>query len=1526
MKKKLLFGVGVLLLIGGLLFATGVTSETPDPDAPLLPVLKNTAADNYLTIDNIEVGTFVKEKGNLITVTATTDWKGVYPEFTTEQSLAIEAKFTSGSSFEKNVREEKLRLIKKAITQQINKDLFKNSLKAYTDEYESTQGDYSNFGGSTAVPTQKMAEFMHLDGSKREILLDGDGIGISDGVLAEGTSGSSYDYVFLVGANHLQNGASGETSGNALRATLKDSLVTFVNSLSTGDSLGFKANIFEIGGRKATEGKTHNTHDYALNTDSTNIKIANLSETETNIFTAKDPSYTLKVPVSSFIRGIFRKDVLYFDPFYSYKPGNPSEYLPEEKSIAYYGQGYTEWFEEKSDFLQAINTIGINNDYGTATKEKYNDGTDNNNGTNIARGLYEAIKFIKDKRQENIDNHNANNSVPLDTRKKVIALITSQNFSVYPEDISWLPLAKRTKAGFEEWLKNELETYDITIMASIALGESNTTDVDYKYQIPPVGSTSPATTPDRLNRYPTDSRDGTMGEYCYVTSNLNRVLGDRFVEYEGNKSTSGHSALQTYLKENLLDFAGRTTLKQTWTIKYYTPHKENTFFDKWRKLVFSIDELTTTEGTKLNPITQLKKAKSLNASAFNQSTATIKDKYIDRFYYVESPLYINFTNPSETDKVWKSNGIIKDTTTGKYYPDYQLKFNFTNSESGLGTSPVTPFYNFTVDYTFAGTKRTINMADKDLPTFPYIVTFNTDTNPNTFDVTVKFKENQINEILSELTKPGVTNPSITFNVKAPRAEESITATLDLKNTNASNDFGINKTAYNTLVLLRDDETKLLYSDIKNTLDNNTLDDSLEKEIGVDGTSTSKNLYLRLNKENNIRIAVNFDSDVPQYADTSSKNEFATLLATELNKVTGVKNSIVEISGSKPYLLTIKTTVTPTSEGEFKLDLENNPGIINNSGKIGLTGISIKLMTLKDPVKYTFGLQSNGTVDLNTDGRNYRTNEDIFSDGLNPQYYKPSDRVPNLYQLAFTKKTENTEILANLIPFKRTWEGLVDEEESVNKDYANKIDKNNLWFAQMEDAKINSIAMKRFDQHGGVDSYNNYNPTGGNFKFYKSVSGRYDGKYEVQYLYPINKAGGSEVDVTTLTSTTQNYTNPKSKYVLDTLPPRVTSITKKAVLVSADDFNNRKALFDSSDDKTGKSLVSEDINRIITNSTKFNNAHVGALFERTVVMSGKFLDKFSLVLEDKYIGTWGQTEALTYHLNNKNYGGLSENNPTLTWDLYDKDVEFLIVKDHNRNWGLAKIVGNEPLSIKYDGSIPSFNRNQKILNKDNEKFDFFSDKPVKVPMFTNNTYAYSISNDSNNINITNDKTKLPSISPNQSSTAYAFSSSGVYSTLPFIFDNSVDSFNAKVDGTYNNGFWEVKVDFGNLFETSGLKKVKVIDKGKATEYELVDKKAQFDFSTYSSLLKSPTKSKLISTSSSTIMTIKLKYSSPPPSDVITLEALDNLDNSNDSIKITINFPKYVKIIGAKDGEKKIIESKVTVNNKLNIKSSKQGTKP
>jgi len=589
MKKKLLFGIGVLLLIGGLIYGA-LPSGFIEANIPKITQPKPNAQD-YTYIDSI-ISTPVKENGvvkHMTEVTFTTEWNSLGFNFLNPKNLV-------GKS-----NTDKLALMEAALNKEFTKEKLINALTSEsaigTDEVTADiTSPYKIFkdpiAGLSYGDSYKANALMHeyfvenkvasdvYRKNLKSIMHNPNSSFLSDMSVETKTSGEEYDYIFVIETSHIGELMNGDKNIDVYKNAIKNQLKKFAGDYISKDDK-FQGTIIEFGGGILESPK-----------------------------------------VGTLVSGnTYKKNGI--TPTVTYSDKNDNGYLFLKK--------YDDWLDNK-EMEKALETFGEDivqgATYGGAGTDGANDSI--GNGPNGPRALYEAINFAKKATKKETN------------RKKAIILVGQTNWHFGTAQLA--PFGG-TKEKFVSWLKTNLGD-DTVIMGSLSLGEQdvnindNTTfPFSPKYPLYNIkGNTDREPDPrpqvDRLNQDVTDSRNASAQKQ-FFPPNLKYILGDKFIEYQG--STFGPENFQIYLGGNLEHFAGSGVIRQKWKMKFESPITKN---DVWKKLIFSVGNIKIEN----NSITVNPKTRLMNPS----TESGIPEYFADRYYYQNKNFpVVTFNNPNE---------------------------------------------------------------------------------------------------------------------------------------------------------------------------------------------------------------------------------------------------------------------------------------------------------------------------------------------------------------------------------------------------------------------------------------------------------------------------------------------------------------------------------------------------------------------------------------------------------------------------------------------------------------------------------------------------------------------------------------------------------------------------------------------------------------------------------------------------------------------------------------------------------------
>lgn len=554
MKKKLLFGIGILLLIGGLIYGA-LPSGFTDADIPKI-IKKNPNAQDYLFIDSIvstptKIGKDIKYMTEL---TFTTEWNSLGAEFNNNISDFNTQRELLKAGLEKELDKQKLlSAIDNKVDEVGTKDVTL-PFTIYSDPVTPINGAtmHEYYVGTSGYRTKNL----------NAINFSNDSNIISNMDVTTETSGQDYDYIFVIEATHITDVSTGSYS-----QSIRNQLAAFAQKFIDNDP-NFQGTIIEYGvGQGYLPGFQGSIDEKGTLSPGGNA----------------DTGYEVN------------------------KSGSPSPliYMDKTSSNRLFIKKYKNWLN-KTQIKTAFAEFGNDVQPGAT----YNiDGS----GANGPRALYEAITFANSTTNPKATGVSATRPA----RKKAIILVGQEHWHFGSEQLakfggSYDKFASWLKTN----LKDDTVIMGSLTLGEDDLSKFNYTPNLPHYKIfdsKDGNASDPRPNIDRLGQHVTNARPGTAPNQ-FFPPNLKYILGNKFIEYQGSTMTDGGiENFQIYLGTNLEHFAGSGVIRQKWKIKFESPIKNP---DVWKKLIFSVGKIPLSTGTEaqgtnfVNPTTRLMKPKT----------------------------------------------------------------------------------------------------------------------------------------------------------------------------------------------------------------------------------------------------------------------------------------------------------------------------------------------------------------------------------------------------------------------------------------------------------------------------------------------------------------------------------------------------------------------------------------------------------------------------------------------------------------------------------------------------------------------------------------------------------------------------------------------------------------------------------------------------------------------------------------------------------------------------------------------------
>lgn len=401
--------------------------------------------------------------------------------------------------------------------------------------------------------------------------------------------------------------------------------------------------------------------------------------------------------------------------------------------------------------------------------------------------------------------------------------------------------------------------------------------------------------------------------------------------------------------------------------------------------------------------------------------------------------------------------------------------------------------------------------------------------------------------------------------------------------------------------------------------------------------------------------------------------------------------------------------------------------------------------------------------------------------------------------------------------------------------------------------------------------------------------RYDGFYKTLVLVAINQSGqfstffdGGKLDLTTQNIDPSAEVFLTNTYRVDTIPPQLEFLRKTDVVLR--DTNG--TIYNQFE----KTLFLDDNNIILTS------------------LPGKSGDTYTLSTTDVSIDIDTKEYIITLD-NNDTLGGIY----TLSYNVSD-------------------LAGNTG-TIEEDININELAPDLASLNP-NSFLQLFIDTTTQFPFTRSTENLYSIGNSyansiyDNQVLLANDfvidynKDYLVD-SGLVEETIYSFSLAGMVSpsNLEFVFDNEINYYNSKLIGTFIGerltSFYEIDVYLKNITEFAGLASVVLVEGN--------DNISNISITPYNfSLIKSSTI--LTPTPDDVGFILRFIQTNPKPTEKMKVKVIDKLGNEKE-LWVEVVTNDFLRIIGGSEGENKIIESNIHINenDEINVDSVEVGNK-
>ena len=1058
------------------------------------------------------------------------------------------------------------------------------------------------------------------------------------------------------------------------------------------------------------------------------------------------------------------------------------------------------------------------------------------------------------------------------SNKKVILLIADKEIAT--------GISETDKSNFINTFSNQLITNNITLFSSSILSDSTT------FTINPYANKSK----DRLGN--------STGTYTYDSLKLypqeiKNKLGGLIFDYDSGAS-------QINLLSDLKNLVGLERYYQRWHIKFTNSMVDH---NKWKKLLFSLDDFnlvysatsTTPELiTEVKTTTVLKKPIADAGIYFSPGTSleilsvNPDEKYYDRYYFTNSPIMINFTNPNEKVQMpfWNPSNVSS--------PVYRLEFEVFK----FGATETIPNGAKLNSLSVAVKNKGLDIPGA-VPTFDVA---NYKATKGRIPVSIEFTNDQLDKIRSAIKKDDDTNGIesryyyLTFEVIADyqgtKVKHDITAKVDL----------------------------LPPEVLGATYAQNSDAAAILKALGIFAGDTNEDKYIEVltsaDGAGNLYIRKDLSDPTPfilfnfiLYDENFKTNSDGTF---NLDYYKNVIHSSIASNFIGQHIVTVydvnenESQIEVTISGELKDDTLLREITLSDGfgNKATIQVVNVKLTYLDDPVSipvnlvnsqvnspphiggntFTFVKAKNNGIDIN--------NYDLNYDSSNFRDVSASDNHIVGLILPFTQDIDT---------YKNGYKNLTDTLSY----FGNKISTENLSYKVYKAAQSYPLEMG-----GTVSGYNssiNLLSRNGGIK--------YDGIYGIKNILPVNRAGGIAEFVYSLSTTRDSnvakLTSPitNTQYVVDTIMPQKLSVHKTAV-----SFKDESTIYTNNVDFIVP-FVSMQIDSSYPTVTYSDSIFTGNVADKN--LDGKPLDIYTIQLDDFSLG-----------LVNTNPGNLSADTST------NANTRFYTYKiSNNANFTAEDLANNDN---PYAGNIgnlitlyPGVNSVSYGINVKepedllNNNFYFTN---LMDELLSHNSFAGAASSKlitgaigtvSKDYNLT-----IPTVifdtNGEKFITTYSFTSAGwVKSELKsIVYDTEINTTNKTLPQAVliktGMNTWEGEINFGDIYEYVGLSNF-TISGGRASNISIGDN----TFTVNSSNIIMRTETAALDRSNATKkVTFTYNTSSKIPTDTVKVTLTDKLGNTGEfNLKLLISNPLY--LLGTSANSNKQIKSTVDINSNRKI---------
>lgn len=1055
------------------------------------------------------------------------------------------------------------------------------------------------------------------------------------------------------------------------------------------------------------------------------------------------------------------------------------------------------------------------------------------------------------------------------SNKKVILLIADKEIAT--------GISETDKSNFINTFSNQLITNNITLFSSSILSDSTT------FTINPYANKSK----DRLGN-PT-------GTYTYdalklYPQEIKNKLGGLIFDYDSGAS-------QINLLSDLKNLVGLERYYQRWHIKFTNSMVDH---NKWKKLLFSLDDFnliysatsTTPELiTEVKTTTVLKKPIADAGIYFSPGTSleilsvNPDEKYYDRYYFTNSPIMINFTNPNEKVQMpfWNPSNVSS--------PVYRLEFEV---------------------FKFGATETIPNGAKLD-----------------SLSIAVKNKETPILDLTPDVANYKATKGRIPVSIEF--SEENLNLIRAAIKGDNKDDIE-SRYYYLTFEVIADYQGTKVKHDITAKVDllppevlgatyaQNSDAAAILKALGIFAGDTNEDKYIEVltsaDGAGNLYIRKDLSDPTPfilfnfiLYDENFKTNSDGTF---NLDYYKNVIHSSIASNFIGQHIVTVydvnenESQIEVTISGELKDDTLLREITLSDGfgNKATIQVVNVKLTYLDDPVSIPVNLVNSQVNSPPHIGGNIFTFVKAKNNGIDINNYDLNYDSSNFRDVSVS----DNHIVGLILPFTQdidTYKNGYKNLTDTLSYFGNKISTENLSYKVYKAAQSYPLEMG-----GTVSGYNssiNLLSRNGGIK--------YDGIYGIKNILPVNRAGGIAEFVYSLSTTRDSnvakLTSPitNTQYVVDTIMPQKLNVHKTAV-----SFKDESTIYTNNVDFIVP-FVSMQIDSSYPTVTYSDSIFTGNVADKN--LDGKPLDIYTVQLDDFSLG-----------LVNTNPGNLSADTST------NANTRFYTYKiSNNANFTAEDLANNDN---PYAGNIgnlitlyPGVNSVSYGINVKepedllNNNFYFTN---LMDELLSHNSFAGAASSKlitgaigtvSKDYNLT-----IPTVifdtNGEKFITTYSFTSAGwVKSELKsIVYDTEINTTNKTLPQAVliktGMNTWEGEINFGDIYEYVGLSNF-TISGGRASNISIGDN----TFIVNSSNIIMRTETAALDRSNATKkVTFTYNTSSKIPTDTVKVTLTDKLGNTGEfNLKLLISNPLY--LLGTSANSNKQIKSTVDINSNRKI---------